>query len=186
MTLSRVITDCGSILVICSRKSMVARTESRNGQDRVQAGFRAAVIAAEPLDDLDLFLRDDLDGAHQHDQDEDRQSQEHQAVGDGVRDAVDHEWVTSSTMPSAPMTRIFVPAAMASVLRAAQSSPATFTRPVPMRGSMSCVTMPGRPTSDSVRDGTPLPPSRVSSADRSRTSDSGHDDDERGRAAPAR
>ena len=31
VTLSRVMTGCGSILVICSRRSMVARTESRNG-----------------------------------------------------------------------------------------------------------------------------------------------------------
>ena len=31
VTLSRVMTGCGSIFVICSRRSMVSRTESRNG-----------------------------------------------------------------------------------------------------------------------------------------------------------
>ena len=31
VTLSRVITGCGSIFVICSRRSIVERTESRNG-----------------------------------------------------------------------------------------------------------------------------------------------------------
>ena len=32
VTLSRVMTGCGSILVICSRRSIVSRTESRNGK----------------------------------------------------------------------------------------------------------------------------------------------------------
>ncbi len=67
-----------------------------------------AVVLAEPLDDLDLLLRHDLDRPHEHDQ------QEH---GETDEDDIAHARVTSSTMPSAPTTRTLVPAGI--VLRAA-------------------------------------------------------------------
>ena len=122
------------------------RVEERH--DRVEAGLGGAMVFAEPLDDLHLLLRDDLDRPQQHDQQEDREAEKDDAV---------HTRVTSSTMPSAATTRTFVPGGIGSGLRAAQSSPPTLTRPVPTVGSMSCVTMPSRPISGSVRDGTPAP-----------------------------
>ena len=89
------ITDCGSIFgdLLAEIDRGANRVEKRD--DRVEAGFRRPVIAAEPLDDLDLLLRDDLDRAHQHDQQEDGQAQEDDAVGHAVGEAVDHVFVTS-------------------------------------------------------------------------------------------
>ena len=77
-----------------------------------------------------------------------------------------------------------MPAAIGSALRAAQSSPPTLTRPVPMRRSMSCVTMPCRPISGSVRDGTPGPPSRPIEARAEQHRARRHHDDEQRRTAP--
>src|SRR5439155_9378774 len=90
------------------------RIEERD--DRVEAGLGAAVELAEPLDDLHLLLRDDLDRPHQHDQQDERKAE---------KDNATHARVTSNTIPSAPTTVTLVPTAIASALRAAQSSPAT-------------------------------------------------------------
>src|SRR6476660_3246926 len=100
VTLSRVITGCGSILVICSRRSIVAR----------------AVIPAEPFDNLHLLLRNDLDRAKQHDQQENSDAQKNDAVDADVE--IVHTRVTSNTMPSAPITRTVDPAGIGSALRA--------------------------------------------------------------------
>ena len=70
--------------------------------------------------------------------------------------------------------------AIGSLLRAAQSSPPTFTRPVPIVVSTSWVTMPWRPMSGPVREGTPGPPMRSKIRDRSTAIDTRQDDDERG------
>ena len=91
--------DLGDLLAQVDRRAH--RIEERH--DRVQARFGGAVELAEPLDDLHLLLRDDPDRPHQHDQQEDRQAEKDDAV---------HARVTSSTMPSAPTTRTFVPAAI--------------------------------------------------------------------------
>src|SRR5207253_185557 len=101
-------------------------------KDGVETGFGGAVVLAEPLDDLDLFLRHDLDRLHQHDETEQGEDEKNQA----------HARVTSRTMPSAPVTRMRVPMAIGVAERAAQSCPPTFTRPAPSVKSMSCVTIP--------------------------------------------
>src|SRR5262249_19611605 len=105
------------------------------------------------------------DGAYQDDQDDQREPEEHDSVH------VAHVGVTSRTMPSALTTRTLVPLAMGSGLLAAQSSPAIVIRPVPVTGSMSCVTTPWRPMRGSVREGTPRPPSRATSPDRRSSSE---------------
>src|SRR5262249_15160728 len=115
------------------------RIEERH--DRVETGFGGAMVLPEPLDDLHLLLRDDLDRPHQHDDQDDGDAKENE------RRDVDHARVTSRTMPSAPVTVTFVPVGIGWALRAAQSSPPTVTRPVPSVGSMSWVTMPWRPMS---------------------------------------
>ena len=50
------------------------RVEERH--DGVEAGFGGAVELAEPLDDLHLLLRDDLDRPHQHDQQDEREAEQ--------------------------------------------------------------------------------------------------------------
>src|SRR4029077_10069451 len=122
-------------------------------------------VLAEPLDEFDLLLRDDLDRPEQDDQQEDREAEQDDAV------ERNHARMTSSTMPSAPTTRILTPVAIGSCERAAQSSPPTLTPPDPSVASISCVTMPCLPTSGSVRDGTPWPPRYPTSRDRSPISD---------------
>jgi hypothetical protein len=53
------------------------------GHDHVQPGVSALVEAAEALDQLDLLLRDDLDGFRQHDQGEEDDDPEQD--GRGIR-----------------------------------------------------------------------------------------------------
>mgnify|MGYP003573297966 CR=1 FL=1 len=49
--------------------------------DERQAGIQRAPVAAEPLDDARLRLRDDLDGAeHDQDRDQDERSRDDQAL----------------------------------------------------------------------------------------------------------
>src|SRR5262245_60451639 len=139
------------------------RVEERD--DRVQAGFGGAMVLPEPLDDLHLLLRHDLDRPQQDDDQHDRDPEEDE------RADCAHARATSRTMPSAPVTTIRVPVAIGSALRAAQSSPPTVTRPVPSVGSIWWVTTPWRPMSGAVRDGTPGPPSLPSRRERSVTSD---------------
>ena len=86
------------------------RVEER--EDGVETGLGGPMVPAEPLEDLDLLLRHDLDRLHDDDQQE--QGNDEECVGR-------HAGVTSSTMPSAPTTRTLVPEANGPLLRAAQS-----------------------------------------------------------------
>src|ERR1019366_9122926 len=149
----------------CNLLAQVNRGPHRieEGEHGVEAGFGRAVVLAEPLDDLHLLLRNDLDRPHQDDQQEEREAEEDNTAA--------HTRTTSSTMPSAPTTRTVVPAAIISLLRAAQSSPPTLTRPRPSVRSTSCVTTPCLPMSGSVRGGTPRPPIRLIRRERSPASD---------------
>src|SRR5262245_23562878 len=122
------------------------RVEERD--DDVEAGFGGAVIFAEPLDELHLLLRHDLDRLEQHDQQGEGDREQHE-----YRER--HAGLTSRTMPSARTTLTRVPAASGVAARAAQSCPSTLTRPEPSVDSMSSVTTPSRPISVSLRDGTP-------------------------------
>ena len=66
-------------------------------------GLGGAVVLAEPLDQLDLLLRHDLDRPHQDDEQEEGDAEQ----DDGVE--INHARVTSNTMPSAATTRTLVP-----------------------------------------------------------------------------
>src|SRR5207249_3415216 len=66
------------------------------GDDGVEAGFGEPMKPAEPLDDLHLLLRNDPDGPHQHDEQKQRDAEQHHST---------HTRVTSRTIPSAPTTR---------------------------------------------------------------------------------
>src|SRR3954469_6972959 len=90
VTLSRVITGCGSIFVICSRRSIVSRTEAKKGTIGLRpalggrwngagAGWGEPREAAEALDDLHLLLRHDSDRPHQHDQQKQRDAEQHRS-----------------------------------------------------------------------------------------------------------
>src|SRR5256886_16528132 len=59
--LSSVITGCGSKETTCSRKSISGQAVDERDQDR-DARVERPLVAAEPLDEAGLGLRDDLDG----------------------------------------------------------------------------------------------------------------------------
>ena len=102
VTLSRVMTGCGSIFVICSRMSMVSRTESTNG--RMMLRPASAVPWYLPRRSMiftcfcGTILIDFI-----------RTTSRNTAT---TKRNDNHVRVTSRTMPSAPVTRTRVPVAM--------------------------------------------------------------------------
>ena len=124
VTLSRVMTGCGSIFVICSRMSMVLRTESTNGR----MTFRPASAVPWNLPRRSMIftcfcgtiLIDFIRTISRKSRDDEEKD--------------NHVRVTSRTMPSEPVTVTRVPIARGPALCAAQSSPPTFTRPAPVGG----------------------------------------------------